>query len=101
MAIRIQTVTAPGGGGYLVSPEVARRIDAFASCHAAIWLMLLELEAPMAVRVQTVTAPSQRELERLVQLEVARGWQRVGTPAEQTFNGRVEKAKWQQAMRRG
>jgi hypothetical protein len=55
----------------------------------------------MSVQVRTVTAASQRELERLVQLEIARGWQRVGTPAEQTYNGRAEKTKWQQAMRRG
>jgi hypothetical protein len=48
-----------------------------------------------------VTAASQRELERLVQREIARGWQRVGTPAEVTYNGVMQKAKWQQAMRRG
>jgi hypothetical protein len=47
-----------------------------------------------------VTAASQRELERLVQLEIARGWQRVGSPAQQMFNGQAEKVKWQQPMRR-
>jgi hypothetical protein len=55
----------------------------------------------VTLRVQTVTAASQRELERLVQLEIARGWQRVGTPAEVTYNGIMHKPKWQQAMRRG
>jgi hypothetical protein len=33
-----------------------------------------------------------------VQLEIARGWQRVGTPSEQTYNGQTERVKWQQPM---
>jgi hypothetical protein len=55
----------------------------------------------MTLKVQTVTAPTHRDLERLVQLAIGQGWQRVGTPAQQSFNGKIEKVKWQQAMRRG
>jgi hypothetical protein len=55
----------------------------------------------MNVRVRTVTAPNRRELERLVQAEIAKGWSRVGTPAEVTYNGQTRQVKWQQPMRRG
>jgi hypothetical protein len=55
----------------------------------------------MVLGVRTLTAPSRRELERLVQLAIGQGWQRVGPPAQQTYNGKIEKVKWQQAMRRG
>jgi len=55
----------------------------------------------MTVQVRTLTAPSQRELERLVQLAIAQGWQRIGNPSEITLGGRMEKPRWQQPMRRG
>jgi len=52
----------------------------------------------MSVQVQTVTAESRRDLERLVQLAIAQGWQRVGSPAEVTHNGTMKRTKWQQGM---
>jgi len=52
----------------------------------------------MSVQVQTVTAPDRRELERLVQLAIAQGWQRVGTPGQETYNGTMKRTKWQQGM---
>ena len=57
----------------------------------------------MTVRVQTITAPSQRELERLVQLAIAQGWQPIGNAASLLVGGNSEKgrAAWQQGMRRG
>ena len=57
----------------------------------------------MTVQVRTLTAPSQRELERLVQLAIAQGWQPIGNAASLLVGGNSEKghAAWQQAMRRG
>jgi hypothetical protein len=54
----------------------------------------------MTIRVQTITAPSQRELDRLVQRAISQGWERVGAPAEMTYNGTMQRLKWQQPMRR-
>ena len=56
----------------------------------------------MTVRVQTITAPSQRELERLVQLAIAQGWQPIGNAASLLVGGNSEKgrAAWQRGMRR-
>jgi hypothetical protein len=56
----------------------------------------------MTVRVQTVTAESQRELDRLVQLAIAQGWQPIGNAASLLVGGNGEKGRgaWQQAMRR-
>ena len=54
----------------------------------------------MSTELRTVIAPDRPALERLVQLAVAQGWRRVGAPAEVTYNGRMEKPKWQQPMRR-
>ena len=57
----------------------------------------------MTVRVQTITAESQRELDRLVQLAIAQGWHPIGNAASLLVGGNSEKgrAAWQQAMRRG
>ena len=57
----------------------------------------------MTVCVQTITAPSQRELERLVQLAIAQGWHPIGNAAALLVGGSSEKgrAAWQQGMRRG
>ena len=57
----------------------------------------------MTVHVHTITAKSQRELERLVQLAIAQGWQPIGNAASLLVGGNSEKgrAAWQQAMRRG
>ena len=57
----------------------------------------------MTVQVRTLTAPSQRELERLVQLAIAQGWQPIGNRVSLLVGGNSEKgrAAWQQAMRRG
>jgi len=57
----------------------------------------------MTVQVRTLTAPSQRELERLVQLAIAQGWQPIGNAASLLVGGNSEKGRgaWQQAMRRG
>jgi len=57
----------------------------------------------MTVQVRTLTAPSQRDLERLVQLAIAQGWQPIGNAASLLVGGNSEKgrAAWQQAMRRG
>jgi hypothetical protein len=52
----------------------------------------------VSVQVRTLTAPDLRELERLVQFAVAQGWQRVGAPAEMTYNGTMKRTKWQQGM---
>ena len=52
------------------------------------------------IELRTVTAPDRLQLERLVQLAIAKGWQRVGTPAEVTYNGTIERPKWQQPMRK-
>ena len=56
----------------------------------------------MTVRVQTITAPSQRELERLVQLAIAQGWQPIGNAASLLVGGNSERGRgaWQQGMRR-
>lgn len=54
----------------------------------------------MTIEVRTVTAGDRAELERQVQRAVAQGWQRVGAPAEVTYNGVMKRPKWQQAMRR-
>ena len=52
----------------------------------------------MTVQVRTLTATSQRDLERLVQLAIAQGWQRVGTPGQETYNGTMKRTSWQQGM---
>lgn len=52
----------------------------------------------MTLQVRTVTAPDRRELERLVQQAVAKGWQRVGAPAQVTFNGTMKRTSWQQGV---
>lgn len=56
----------------------------------------------MTIRVQTVTAESQGELKRLVQIEIGKGWQPVGSAASLLVGGNGEKGRgaWQQAMRR-
>jgi len=54
----------------------------------------------MSIELRTVMAPDRGALERLVQLAIGQGWRRVGAPAEVTYNGRMEKRKWQQPMRR-
>jgi hypothetical protein len=56
----------------------------------------------MTVSVQTITAESQRELDRLVQLAIAQGWQPIGNAASLLVGGNGEKgrAAWQQALRR-
>jgi hypothetical protein len=56
----------------------------------------------MSVKVQTVTAPDLRELDRLVQLAIAQGWQPIGNAASLLVGGNGEKgrAAWQQPMRR-
>ena len=59
---------------------------------------MAEEAGAMSVQVQTVTAPDRRELERLVQLAIAQGWQRVGTPGQETYNGTMKRTKWQQGM---
>ena len=57
----------------------------------------------MSITVQTITAPSQRELEGLVQIAIAQGWQPIGNAASLLVGGNSERgrAAWQQAMRRG
>jgi hypothetical protein len=52
----------------------------------------------VTIQVRTVTAPDLRELERLVQRAVSQGWQRVGSPAQETYNGTMKRTKWQQGM---
>lgn len=52
----------------------------------------------MTIRVQTVAALDLRELERLVQAAIARGWQRVASPAQVTYDGTMKRTKWQQPM---
>lgn len=54
----------------------------------------------MTIEVRTVTAPDRHALERQVQRAIAQGWKCVGTPAEVTYNGTMQRPKWQQAMRR-
>ena len=54
----------------------------------------------MTIEMRTVTAFDRRELERLVQLAVARGWRCIGSPTDVTYNGTMQRLKWQQPMRR-
>jgi len=54
----------------------------------------------MSLELRILTAPDRPSLECLVQLAIGQGWRRVGTPAEVTYNGTMEKRKFQQAMRR-
>jgi len=54
----------------------------------------------MTIEIRLVMAPDRLELERLVQRALAQGWQRVGAPAEMTYNGTMQRLKWQQPMRR-